>query len=301
MRRRRGWGRCLRAPEERFVFPRSRTGWSPRWAVASVLAHAAVLALWAASNAPRAVPMQGRAPFLLLNVPAEEHYRPPLPALRPAAPPPASRYRPLVLGRGVSPPLDTLPRLPAGQRRDSAGAGRGNLAGGGGARGGVGQRTLADLAPAYGNGELWVPPMYLAPDGGRPIRMDSVVAARMLALADSIELHPSADPSANPYVSRGWTFRRNGKTYGWDAAGLHLGNFTIPNVVLAFLSFPQGNIDQARANNALMAMRADIMRAAARAQAESDFRQAVREIRARKQKERDLQQARDSARARLTP
>jgi hypothetical protein len=269
--------------------------------VASVVAHAVVLVLWAMSNAPRAVPMRGRAPFLLLNVPAEEHYRPPLPVLPPAPPPPAKRYQALVLGHGVAPELDTLPHLPAGQRRESAGAGgAGNLAGGG-VPGGTGRRTLADLVPAYGNGELWVPPMYLAPDGGRPIRMDSVVAVRMLALADSIELHPSADPNADPYVSRGWTFKRNGKTYGWDAAGLHLGDFTIPNVVLAFLSFPQGNIDQARANTALMAMRADIMRAAARAQAESDFRQAVREIRARKQKERDLQQARDSARAALTP
>lgn len=266
----------------------------------SVLAHAVVLALWVTTNAPRAVPMPGRAPLLILNVPAEEHYRPVLPVLRPAPPPPANHYRPLVMGRGVSPVPDTLPRLSTVQRRDSIGSGAGNRAGGG-VPGGTGWRTLADLGPAYGNGELWVPPLYLAPDGGRPIRMDSVVATRMLALADSIEQHPSADPNANPYVSRGWTFRRNGKTYGWDAGGLHLGDFTIPNVVLAFLSFPQGNIDQARANNALMAMRADILRAAARAQAESDFRAAVREIRARKQKERDLQQARDSARARLTP
>ena len=130
----------------------------------------------------------------------------------------------------------------------------------------------------------------------------AVVAARMLAMADSVERNPSSnDPNANPYVSRGWTFKRNGKTWGWDAAGLHLGDFTIPNLVLAFLSFPQGNIDQARANAALMAMRADIMRAAARAQAEADFRQAVREIRARKQKERDLQQARDSARTSISP
>jgi hypothetical protein len=267
-----------------------------------VAVHVVVLALWAATNAPRTVPDRSLGPLLLLDVPAEEHYRPPLPVLQPAPPPPARHYQPLVLGRGVAPALDTLPHLAAGQRRDNAGAGAGagGLAGGG-IPGGTGRRTFAELVPAYGTGELWVPPMYLAPDGGRPIRMDSVVAVRMLALADSIELHPSADPNANPYVSRGWTFRRNGKTYGWDAAGLHLGDFTIPNVVLAFLSFPQGNIDQARANNALMAMRADIMRAAARAQAESDFRQAVREIRARKQKERDLQQARDSARARLTP
>jgi hypothetical protein len=268
--------------------------------VVSVAVHAVVLVLWVNTNAPRAVPERTRAPLLLLNVPAEEHYRPTLPVLPPAPPPPARRYQPLVLGHGVAPAPDTLPHVAGGQRRDTPGAGARGAAGGG-VPGGTGRRTLAELVPGYGTGELWVPPMYLAPDGGRPIRMDSVVSARMLALADSIELHPSEDQNASPYVSRGWVFRRNGKTYGWDAAGLHLGDFTIPNVVLAFLSFPQGNIDQARANNALMAMRADIMRAAARAQAESDFRQAVREIRARKQKERDLQQARDSARARLTP
>jgi hypothetical protein len=134
--------------------------------------------------------------------------------------------------------------------------------------------------------------------------MDSVVAVRMLALADSIERYPPADPNANPYVSRPWTFRRNGKTYGLDAAGLHLGDFTIPMPALMLLAaqvMPQGNVDQQRANSTLMAMRADILRAAARAQAEDDFRQAVRDIRARKQKERDAQQARDSARARLTP
>lgn len=268
-----------------------------------------MLMVWAATNAPRAVPEPGRAPLLLLNVPAQAHVQELLPALRPAAPAPRTRYRPLVLGRGVAPTLDTLPHLPSGVRRDTvtAGAGAGAAgragtgAGGAGGAGGSGRRTLADLVPAYGSGELWVPPMYLPPGGGRPIRMDSVVSARMLALADSIEHHPMADPNASPYVSRPWTFKRNGKTYGWDAAGLHFGDFTIPNLVLAFLSMPQGNIDQARANAALMAMRADIMRAAARAEAEADFRQAVREIRARKQKERDLQQARDSARAAINP
>ena len=168
-------------------------------------------------------------------------------------------------------------------------------------RGTRGARTLASLVPEYGDGRLWVPPMYLPSGGGRPIRMDSVVAARMLALADSVERNPLADPRANPYVSRGWTFRRNGKTYGWDAAGLHLGDFTIPNVVLAFLSLPQGNIDLARANTALLEMRADIMRAAARAEAEDDFKQAVRDIRARKDRERREQRARDAARERLTP
>lgn len=290
----------MRGPEGIFSFPRTRSGISPRWLVASLVAHAVVLAVWVETNVPRPVETNTRAPFLVLNVPAEERYHAPLPAPHPATPPPASRYQPLVIGRGVAPPLDTAGPLPSGQRRDSIGAGEG-VALGGGVPGGRGRRTLADLVPSFGTGELWVPPAYLPPGGGRPIRMDSVVAVRMLALADSMERHPPADPNADPYVSRGWTFRRNGKTYGWDAAGIHFGDFTIPNVVLAFLSMPQGNIDLDRANTQLMAMRADIMRAAARAQAEADFRQAVRDIRARKQKERDLQRARDSVRTQLSP
>ena len=94
-----------------------------------------------------------------------------------------------------------------------------------------------------------------------------------------------------PYVSKPWTFRAGGKTYGIDSKGLHLGDFTIPTAVLAFLSLPQGNIDQARANQGLYEMRADILRAAARAQAEDDFRRAVRELRARKDKERQDERA----------
>jgi hypothetical protein len=112
-------------------------------------------------------------------------------------------------------------------------------------------------------------------------------------MADSIEQHPLADPNADPYVSRPWTFKVGGKTYGLDSRGLHLGDFTIPTALLAFLAMPQGNIDQARANAALMEMRADILRAAARSQAEDDFRQAVRDIRTRKQKEHDEERARE--------
>lgn len=276
--------------------------------MASVLAHAVLLTVWVTTNTPRPVPERPVGPLLILDVPAQEHVQQVLPPLR-SAPPralPAAVVPPPALAQGVPPTLDSVPMPPPGVRLDTSGvgvvAGVPGAGAGSGVRGGTGRRTLADLRPEYGSGELWVPPMYLPPGGGRPIRMDSVAQARMLALADSVERNPSSnDPNANPYVSRGWTFRRNGKTYGWDAAGLHLGDFTIPNVVLAFLSFPQGNIDQARANAGLMAMRADIMRAAARAQAEADFRQAVREIRSRKQKERDLRQARDSARSSITP
>jgi hypothetical protein len=192
---------------------------------------------------------------------------------RAAAPAPESR------DTAVSAP----PALVGGGGRDSTGAG-------GGAR--LAARGRGSITPEYGNGLLWVRPMLSIPLTDRPIRLDSVVAVRMKEMADSIERHPLPDPNANPYVSKPWTFRAGGKTYGIDSKGLHLGDFTIPTAVLAFLSLPQGNIDQARANQALYEMRADILRAAARAQAEDDFRQAVRELRARKDKERQDARAR---------
>jgi hypothetical protein len=284
----------LRAPE-RFRLPPLGRGWSPRWVAASVLAHAGVLALWIAARPTPPTIFAGSRPILLMDVPAQatEPARARPVAAAPRGPGPV---RPLAVGPGIVPGALPVPLPPSGGGTDS---------GGGRGPGGRGHATLADAVPLYADGKLWVRPLWLGPEGsGRAIRMDSVVAVRMLALADSIDRHPPTDPNANPYVSRPWTFRRNGKTYGLDAAGLHLGDLTIPMPALMLLAaqvMPQGNVDQQRTNSTLMAMRADILRAAARAQAEDDFRQAVRDIRARKQKERDAQQARDSARARLTP
>ncbi len=155
---------------------------------------------------------------------------------------------------------------------------------------GAASRGVAALTPQLGSGLLWVRPLIALTFSSRRIRLDSAVAMRMRQLADSVDKHPPADPNADPYVSRPWTFKSGGKTYGIDAKGLHLGDFTIPTALLAFLSMPQGNIDQARANRALMEMRGDILRAAARAQAEDDFRNAVRDLRARRDKEHEEQQ-----------
>lgn len=200
--------------------------------------------------------------------------------------------------RAAGVPLGAVPAVPAEPDttrlaiRVGAG-GRDTAAGSTGAAVGrdyVG-RGVAALQPALGTGLLWVRPVIDLTFTDRRIRLDSAVAMRMRTMADSVDKHPPADPNADPYVSRPWTFRAGGKTYGIDSKGLHLGDFTIPTVLLAFLSMPQGNIDQARANRAFMQMRGDILRAAARAQAEDDFRQAVRDLRARRDKERqDAQQ-----------
>ena len=195
---------------------------------------------------------------------------------------------PVGVGPTVSAPEDTtrlVMHAGAGGTDTTSAASRGSRAGHD-YRG----RGVAALQPALGNGAMWVRPLLDLTLSDRPIRLDSVVAYRMRVLADSVEKHPVKDPYADPYTSRPWTFKSGGKTYGLDAQGLHLGSFTIPTILLAFLSMPQGNIDQARANNALMGMRADILRAAARAESEDAFRQAVRDLRARKDKEREEQQ-----------
>ena len=261
----------------------------------SIVVHVVVIALWVTAKPTPPSEYSGSRPILLMDIPAQAS-EPARARPIPAAPRGPGAPRPLAVGPGIVSSELPLPLAPSGGGTDSA-RGRGP--------GGRGHFTLADAVPQYGDGKLWVRPLWLGPEGsGRTIRMDSVIAVRMLALADSVERFPPADPNADPYVARPWTFRRNGKTYGIDAAGLHLGDFTIPMPALMLLAaqvMPQGNVDQQRANARLMGMRADMLRAAARAQAEDDFRQAVRDIRSRNQRERDARQARDSARARLTP
>jgi hypothetical protein len=175
---------------------------------------------------------------------------------------------------------DSTPPTPLGDRDGAPGG----VPGGRGRAGGV-----MAMTPTTGDPRLWVRPLYIPEGGGRPISLDSAVRQRLMALADSLERNPEYDPMRPP----SWTFERNGRTYGIDAQGIHLGTFTIPTAVLAFLPLPQGNIDQARANRQLMEMRSDILRAAARAQAEDDFRRAVREIRERKDRERREQRERE--------
>ncbi len=274
--------------------------WPRWWLIASVAAHVVVLGamiessmswhtFWASlGGAPPGAVKPGTPPRqLVLFVPGTP------------APPPRVRGTGEEQGRApgapaaapvtlpVLPPADTGPVLArpgAGGRDSTTLATRGS-------RTGRGPRSVTDYTPQLGDGRPWVDPQTgQVVAASRPIILDSVVAVRMRALADSIEKHPGADPNANPYISRPWTFKAGGKTYGIDAQGLHLGDFTIPTAVLAFLSTPQGNIDQARANQAFMAMRADILRAAARAENAEEFRQAVREIRERKEKEHEQQQ-----------
>lgn len=205
----------------------------------------------------------------------------------PPPPPPASTTRTAPPVSPIVVPSVTPTAIPA-----PSAAGGDTL----GVEGGVPGGTGLAMTPGRGDPRLWVKPLFIPEGGGRPIDMDSVVRRRMVFMADQIDSLMATDslnPNAPQYAARPWTFQRNGRTYGIDGSGIHFGSFTIPSAVLAFLPFPQGNIDQARANARLMDMRADILRAAARSEAEDDFRRAVAQIRERKDRERREQRLRE--------
>lgn len=261
----------MHAPN-RFTLPDAwRIG--PRWLAASVGAHA--LLVVALFGAYRGFVRRGAASRAVIAVDLRMPLSRLAPAPPPAAPPPAAGSR---ISAPVGAPLALPNTIPPAPPNDS-----------GGVRGGVPGGTGIAMSPSRGDARLWVLPMYIPEGGGRPINMDSVVRGRMLVMADkmdSVMRNDSLSPLRNPLAPPRWTFDHNGKTYGIDQSGIHFGTFTIPTAALALLPFPQGNIDQARAYNRMMDMRADILRAAARAEAEDDFRRAVAQIRERKDRER---------------
>jgi len=161
-----------------------------------------------------------------------------------------------------------------------------------------GGRGLA-MRPGRGDPRLWAYPVVIPEGEGRLIDMDSLTRRRMEAMAnimDSVARHggDSLAPYRPPYRTPSWTFDSNGRTYGIDQQWIHLGIFKIPTAALALIPVPvQGNYQQERVYAQQMQMRADILRAAARSEAEEDFHRAVAQIRERKDRERTEQRRRD--------
>jgi len=213
----------------------------------------------------------------------------PPPAAEEAPPPPRSRaiVTPAAApGAVITIPSDTVEPVVSGGDTNGVVGGRP------GSRG----RSLASLSRAA-DPRLYAAPRYIPPAGeGRPIDMDSAMRRTLLTMADqldSLNLIDSMGMRRAPYATPAWVVERNGKKYGIDQNRIHLGSFSIPTALLALLPMPQGNIDQARANARIMDMRSEILRAAARSEAEEDFRRAVERIRERRQRERDEQRRRD--------
>lgn len=252
----------------------------PAWFAVSVAAHLVVIGLIIkAYSGFRAMQEERRA--VIVAVPVEAP-----PSLAEAPPPPRSRA--LIAPSAASVPVTVTPASV-----DTFIAG-GDTAG---VVGGRGRRGLAALSPGGADRRLYsTRPMYLIPGTNRPIEMDSMVRGRLLEMAAQIDAERGLDSFGflrPQYLTPSWTVERDGKTYGIDQQFIHFGTFKIPTAILALLPFPQGNIDQARANARIADMRSELLRAAARSEAEEDFRRAVNQIRERRQREREQERERE--------
>jgi len=185
----------------------------------------------------------------------------------PAAPPPA-----------VTPPVDTGVTLPAYDPNAS--------------------RVAPE--PQVGDGRLWVSPrpglpaaiadaIYGDTAGRRQGAID-----RLRVMVDS--LNQVLDQMQRDRQRPKWTLggTPDKPEWGIDSAYIHVAGVKIPTMVLALLGnlLPQGNFDEAMRARQLNDMRADLLRAADRAQTLQQFRRYVRELRERKQAERDAEDRR---------
>jgi hypothetical protein len=139
---------------------------------------------------------------------------------------------------------------------------------------------------------LWVRPLPLPPEElarrlskGHVELVDSAVTAIVQGYLDSI----ASDPTARTPALPSWTKEIAGKKFGVDSKNIYIAGLKIPAAVLALLPFPGGNVDQNRAYNHLMDLRADMQFAAQRADNLEEFKIMIRDMRLRKERERDFE------------
>lgn len=192
----------------------------------------------------------------------------------PAAEPPAP---PAVLAT-VPPPTDTGSPLPAFNPNASG----------------------APIAPQVGDGRLWVSPRPGLPAAvaeqlyGDTVQRKAAAIDRLRAMVDS--LNQVLDQVQRERQRPAWVVggTKEKPEWGIDSAYIHVAGIKIPTMALALLGnlLPQGNFDEDMRARQLNDMRADILRAADRAETFAQFRRYVRELRERKQAERDADQRR---------
>ena len=153
--------------------------------------------------------------------------------------------------------------------------------------------AIGRIGPGLAQGRLWVRPLPLPPkelaerltQQQHVELVDSAVNAIVQAYLDSI----AADPAAKKAGLPSWTTNVAGKKFGLDSSNIYIAGLKIPAAVLALLPIPAGNIDQNRAYNHLMAMRADLQYAAQRSQNLQEFKDMIRDMRLRKEREEEFQ------------
>lgn len=164
---------------------------------------------------------------------------------------------------------------------------------------------VARIGPGLADGRLWVRPLPLPPrdlaqrlSRSRAELLDSAVTNIVQAYLDSI----ANDPATKNVGLPSWTTEIAGKKFGLDSKNIYIAGLKIPAAILALLPISGGgNIDQNRAYNHLMDLRADLLHAAQRAQTMEEFKEIIRDIRLRKEREREFQRNQGTAPPPETP
>jgi hypothetical protein len=151
---------------------------------------------------------------------------------------------------------------------------------------------IGRIGPSLAEGRLWVRPLPLPPQelAERLTRqkhaelVDSAVDAIVQAYLDSI----AADPTTRKAGLPSWTTNVAGTKFGLDSSNIYVAGLKIPAAVLALLPISGGNIDQNRAYNHLMSLRADLQYAAQRSQNLQEFKDMIRDMRLRKEREEEF-------------
>lgn len=249
----------------------------PWWAGALVLAGVIVLGWLIITDLPAGVP----APATTREIgPGDSTLSMTVPAIR-AAPPVRHRARTVAV---VTPPASPM----AAPVASLAGATPSPAAVDSPPRG-----SAPVLAPAYGDGRLWVSPLVATPrqiasalTGKSPQELaDSSVTAMVQTYLDAMAREQAANRPPK------WTTTIGGKTVGLDSRWIYLGPIRIPTMLLALLPIRlQGNPTEAEFNARLQVMRADLFEAARRAQTYDDFKAAVKDERAQVEQARQFRQ-----------
>jgi hypothetical protein len=171
-----------------------------------------------------------------------------------------------------------VPAPPAAQPREDVG-GTGPLVGRGG--------PVRGVEPSFADPRVWADPN--GPILGLPRnlsdQLDSMLVTGTQRVRDSIAL---AQGQRRP---GDWSWTKDGRKYGWDSLGIHLGGLTIPRELLALggalAQIPAvSNPTVADRARAVRSMTEDINYNAPRAMNAEEFRTAVKRIRERKERER---------------
>lgn len=150
------------------------------------------------------------------------------------------------------------------------------------------------IVPSYSDPRVWTDPNARVLGLPRSVseQLDSMLVTGTQRVRDSIAL---ASAQRRP---GDWSWTKDGRKYGWDSLGIHLGGITIPREALLLAGVlakvdAASNPSVADRARAVRSMTQDINYHAPRAMNAEEFRTAVKRIRERKERER--REAREAA------